>query len=61
MCQVEEEYHEQLELFLSAVSASKKCVKCKEELAAVVIRAGDSYCSCGSLPAEWRQRQRWKG
>ncbi|XP_027863661.1 cytoplasmic tRNA 2-thiolation protein 2 isoform X1 [Xiphophorus couchianus] len=43
MCQVEEEYHEQLER-VDTPSASKKCVKCKEELAAVVIRAGDSYC-----------------
>ncbi|XP_007575610.1 cytoplasmic tRNA 2-thiolation protein 2-like isoform X1 [Poecilia formosa] len=43
MCQVEEEYHEQLER-VDAPSASKKCVKCKEELAAVVIRAGDAYC-----------------
>uniref|UniRef100_A0A3P9NL29 Cytoplasmic tRNA 2-thiolation protein 2 n=1 Tax=Poecilia reticulata TaxID=8081 RepID=A0A3P9NL29_POERE len=43
MCQVEEEYHEQLER-VDTPSASKKCVKCKEELAAVVIRAGDAYC-----------------
>ncbi|KAM4730375.1 cytoplasmic tRNA 2-thiolation protein 2 isoform 2-T2 [Anableps anableps] len=70
MCQVEEEYHEQLERVdrpsgvhlegvvcwaLSSletchfviVSVLKKCVKCKEELAAVLIRAGDAYCrSC---------------
>ncbi|XP_054652324.1 cytoplasmic tRNA 2-thiolation protein 2 isoform X2 [Dunckerocampus dactyliophorus] len=42
MCQVLEEYHEPLEQELR--SASKKCVKCKEVLAVVVIRAGDKYC-----------------
>lgn len=46
MCQVEEDYHELLKR-VDRPSVSKKCVKCKEELAAVVIRAGDAYCrSC---------------
>uniref|UniRef100_A0A3Q2PHN2 Uncharacterized protein n=1 Tax=Fundulus heteroclitus TaxID=8078 RepID=A0A3Q2PHN2_FUNHE len=44
MCQVEEEYHEPLER-VDRPGVSKKCVKCKEELAAVVIRVGDAYCS----------------
>lgn len=43
MCQVDEEYHDQLER-TDVPSASQKCVKCKEESAAVVIRAGDAYC-----------------
>ncbi|XP_061819663.1 cytoplasmic tRNA 2-thiolation protein 2 isoform X1 [Nerophis lumbriciformis] len=42
MCQVTEEYHQDLEPELPSVS--KKCVKCKEVLAVVVIRAGDKYC-----------------
>ncbi|XP_037829652.1 cytoplasmic tRNA 2-thiolation protein 2 isoform X2 [Kryptolebias marmoratus] len=46
MCQVDEEYHHQLES-TDRPSVSKKCVKCKELLAAVVIRAGDAFCrSC---------------
>ncbi|KAM4600088.1 cytoplasmic tRNA 2-thiolation protein 2 [Fundulus diaphanus] len=46
MCQVEEEYHEPLER-VDRPGVSKKCVKCKEEPAAVVIRVGDAYCrSC---------------
>ncbi|XP_047459543.1 cytoplasmic tRNA 2-thiolation protein 2 isoform X2 [Mugil cephalus] len=43
MCQVEEDYHDQLER-ADLPSVSKKCVKCKEAPAAVVIRAGDAYC-----------------
>ncbi|KAM6997024.1 cytoplasmic tRNA 2-thiolation protein 2 isoform 2-T2 [Tautogolabrus adspersus] len=43
MCQVEEEYHDQLEC-AAVPSVSKKCVKCKEATAAVVIKAGDAYC-----------------
>ncbi|XP_038593759.1 cytoplasmic tRNA 2-thiolation protein 2 [Micropterus salmoides] len=43
MCQVEEDYHEQLER-AEVPGVSKKCVKCKEATAAVVIRAGDAYC-----------------
>nr|XP_057933085.1 cytoplasmic tRNA 2-thiolation protein 2 [Doryrhamphus excisus]XP_057933086.1 cytoplasmic tRNA 2-thiolation protein 2 [Doryrhamphus excisus] len=42
MCQVVEEYEESLEQ--EAPSVSKQCVKCKEVLAVVVIRAGDKYC-----------------
>lgn len=46
MCQVDEEYHDQLQ-HTDVPSVSKKCVKCKEASAAVVIRAGDTYCrSC---------------
>ncbi|XP_068183709.1 cytoplasmic tRNA 2-thiolation protein 2 [Antennarius striatus] len=46
MCQVDEEYNDQLDL-THVPSVSKKCVKCKEATAAVVIRAGDTYCrSC---------------
>ncbi|KAM9345047.1 cytoplasmic tRNA 2-thiolation protein 2 [Symphorus nematophorus] len=46
MCQVDEDYQEQLE-HADVPSVSKKCVKCKEATAAVVIRAGDTYCrSC---------------
>uniref|UniRef100_UPI0037E93722 cytoplasmic tRNA 2-thiolation protein 2 n=1 Tax=Semicossyphus pulcher TaxID=241346 RepID=UPI0037E93722 len=43
MCQVDEDYHDQLER-AAVPSVSKKCVKCKEATAAVVIRAGDTYC-----------------
>ncbi|XP_071337747.1 cytoplasmic tRNA 2-thiolation protein 2 [Trachinotus anak] len=43
MCQVEEDYHDALERS-ELPSVSKKCVKCKEASAAVVIRAGDTYC-----------------
>ncbi|XP_076019303.1 cytoplasmic tRNA 2-thiolation protein 2 [Genypterus blacodes] len=43
MCQVEEEYNDQLER-APLPSVSKKCVKCREGAAAVVIRAGDPYC-----------------
>ncbi|XP_059215040.1 cytoplasmic tRNA 2-thiolation protein 2 [Centropristis striata] len=43
MCQVDEDYHNQLHQ-AEVPSVSKKCVKCKEAAAAVVIRAGDTYC-----------------
>ncbi|XP_037321767.2 cytoplasmic tRNA 2-thiolation protein 2 isoform X1 [Pungitius pungitius] len=43
MCQVEEDYHEPLQR-ADVPSVSKKCVKCKEGTAAVVIRAGDAFC-----------------
>ncbi|XP_056250763.1 cytoplasmic tRNA 2-thiolation protein 2 [Seriola aureovittata] len=43
MCQVDEDYHDGLER-AEVPSVSKKCVKCKEASAAVVIRAGDTYC-----------------
>ncbi|XP_034754078.1 cytoplasmic tRNA 2-thiolation protein 2 [Etheostoma cragini] len=43
MCQVDEDYHEQLQL-AEGPSVSKKCVKCKEAPAAVIIRAGDTFC-----------------
>uniref|UniRef100_A0A7N6A2K8 Cytoplasmic tRNA 2-thiolation protein 2 n=1 Tax=Anabas testudineus TaxID=64144 RepID=A0A7N6A2K8_ANATE len=43
MCQVEEDYRDELES-VDVPSISKKCVKCKEASAAVVIRAGDAYC-----------------
>ncbi|XP_034538290.1 cytoplasmic tRNA 2-thiolation protein 2 [Notolabrus celidotus] len=43
MCQVEEDYKDDLER-AAVPSVSKKCVKCKEATAAVVIRAGHSYC-----------------
>lgn len=45
MCQVDEQYQEPLEES-TVPSVSKKCVKCKEATAAVVIRAGDTYCRC---------------
>uniref|UniRef100_A0A8C7XTB2 Cytoplasmic tRNA 2-thiolation protein 2 n=1 Tax=Oryzias sinensis TaxID=183150 RepID=A0A8C7XTB2_9TELE len=46
MCQVEEDYQPKLER-AQAHSVCRKCVKCKEEQAAVLIRAGDPYCrSC---------------
>ncbi|XP_024153056.1 cytoplasmic tRNA 2-thiolation protein 2 [Oryzias melastigma] len=46
MCQVEEDYQPKLQR-PEEHSVSRKCVKCKEELAAVLIRAGDPYCrSC---------------
>uniref|UniRef100_A0A8C3A2E9 Cytoplasmic tRNA 2-thiolation protein 2 n=1 Tax=Cyclopterus lumpus TaxID=8103 RepID=A0A8C3A2E9_CYCLU len=41
MCQVGEDDHELLQ---RAEVVSKKCVKCKEATAAVVIRAGDAFC-----------------
>ncbi|XP_030297737.1 cytoplasmic tRNA 2-thiolation protein 2 [Sparus aurata] len=43
MCQVDEDYHDQFE-HADPPSVSKKCVKCKEATAAVVIRARDVYC-----------------
>ncbi|XP_031694472.1 cytoplasmic tRNA 2-thiolation protein 2-like, partial [Anarrhichthys ocellatus] len=43
MCQVDEDYHEPLQR-AEVPSVSKKCVKCKEGTAAVVIRAGDAFC-----------------
>ncbi|XP_029306319.1 cytoplasmic tRNA 2-thiolation protein 2 isoform X2 [Cottoperca gobio] len=43
MCQVDEDYHGPLQR-AEVPSVSKKCVKCKEATAAVVIRAGDAYC-----------------
>ncbi|XP_068597212.1 cytoplasmic tRNA 2-thiolation protein 2 [Brachionichthys hirsutus] len=43
MCQVDEDYSDQLE-HAHLPSVSKKCVKCKEAPAAVVIRAGDAHC-----------------
>ncbi|XP_028983048.1 cytoplasmic tRNA 2-thiolation protein 2 isoform X2 [Betta splendens] len=43
MCQAEEEYSDELGS-AHVPSVSKKCVKCKEATAAVVIRAGDVYC-----------------
>ncbi|XP_056291840.1 cytoplasmic tRNA 2-thiolation protein 2 isoform X2 [Pseudoliparis swirei] len=46
MCQVDEDYHEPLQR-AQVPGVSKKCVKCKEATAAVVIRAGDAFCrSC---------------
>ncbi|XP_071401442.1 cytoplasmic tRNA 2-thiolation protein 2 [Centroberyx affinis] len=44
MCQVDEDYHVQLDR-PEVPSVSKKCVKCKEATAALVIRAGDAFCS----------------
>uniref|UniRef100_A0AAQ6IDB6 Cytoplasmic tRNA 2-thiolation protein 2 n=1 Tax=Anabas testudineus TaxID=64144 RepID=A0AAQ6IDB6_ANATE len=44
MCQVEEDYRDELESVDVPRYISKKCVKCKEASAAVVIRAGDAYC-----------------
>lgn len=43
MCQVDEDYHDLLE-HARLLGISKKCVKCKEATAAVVIRVGDTYC-----------------
>ncbi|TNN50848.1 Cytoplasmic tRNA 2-thiolation protein 2 [Liparis tanakae] len=43
MCQVDEDYHEPLQR-AQVPGVSKKCVKCKEATAAVVIRAGDAFC-----------------
>ncbi|XP_030012356.1 cytoplasmic tRNA 2-thiolation protein 2 isoform X2 [Sphaeramia orbicularis] len=43
MCQVDEDFQGQLE-HTEVPSISKKCVKCKEKTAVVVIRAGDTYC-----------------
>lgn len=43
MCQVDEDYHEPLQR-AEVPGVSKKCVKCKEATAAVVIRAGDAFC-----------------
>ncbi|XP_061601325.1 cytoplasmic tRNA 2-thiolation protein 2 [Cololabis saira] len=46
MCQVDEDYREELGR-PAGPSVSKKCVKCKEASASVVIRAGDAHCrSC---------------
>ncbi|XP_051937060.1 cytoplasmic tRNA 2-thiolation protein 2 isoform X1 [Hippocampus zosterae] len=43
MCQVDEAYHDDLEQETISI-VSKKCVKCKETIAVVAIRAGDQYC-----------------
>lgn len=43
MCQVEEDYPDSLE-HQNVPCVSKKCVKCKEGTAAVVLRAADAYC-----------------
>ncbi|XP_019959121.1 cytoplasmic tRNA 2-thiolation protein 2 [Paralichthys olivaceus] len=43
MCQVDEDYLCELDR-AEVPSVFKKCVKCKEASAAVVIRAGDTYC-----------------
>ncbi|XP_034408042.1 cytoplasmic tRNA 2-thiolation protein 2 isoform X2 [Cyclopterus lumpus] len=43
MCQVGEDDHELLQR-AEVPGVSKKCVKCKEATAAVVIRAGDAFC-----------------
>ncbi|KAL3972543.1 erythrocyte membrane protein band 4 [Sarotherodon galilaeus] len=43
MCQVDEDYRGEVER-AAVPSVSKKCVKCKEAPAALVIRAGDAYC-----------------
>ncbi|KAF7644574.1 hypothetical protein LDENG_00219800 [Lucifuga dentata] len=43
MCQVDEEYGGLLER-AELPSVCRKCVKCRESRAAVVIRAGDAYC-----------------
>ncbi|KAL1007142.1 hypothetical protein UPYG_G00082620 [Umbra pygmaea] len=45
MCQVDEEYNVHLENKVTP-SVSKKCVKCKENTAVLIIRAGDAFCSC---------------
>ncbi|XP_029926852.1 cytoplasmic tRNA 2-thiolation protein 2 isoform X2 [Myripristis murdjan] len=44
MCQVDEDYNGQLDRD-EVLSFSKKCVKCKEATAVLVIRAGDMFCS----------------
>uniref|UniRef100_A0A4W5JSZ9 Cytoplasmic tRNA 2-thiolation protein 2 n=1 Tax=Hucho hucho TaxID=62062 RepID=A0A4W5JSZ9_9TELE len=43
MCQVDEEYNGQLEHRVTP-RVSKKCVKCKENTAVLIIRAGDAFC-----------------
>ncbi|XP_041866781.1 cytoplasmic tRNA 2-thiolation protein 2 [Melanotaenia boesemani] len=43
MCQVEEDYRRQLES-ANVSSVSRKCLKCKEAPAAVVVRGGDAHC-----------------
>uniref|UniRef100_A0A7N8Y818 Cytoplasmic tRNA 2-thiolation protein 2 n=1 Tax=Mastacembelus armatus TaxID=205130 RepID=A0A7N8Y818_9TELE len=43
MCQVDENYHDDLDP-AEMLNVSKKCIKCKEASAAVVIRVGDTYC-----------------
>uniref|UniRef100_A0A6Q2XG64 Cytoplasmic tRNA 2-thiolation protein 2 n=1 Tax=Esox lucius TaxID=8010 RepID=A0A6Q2XG64_ESOLU len=45
MCQVDEEYNGQLE-HVATPSVSKKCVKCKESTAVLIIRAVDAFCRC---------------
>ncbi|XP_026863156.2 cytoplasmic tRNA 2-thiolation protein 2 [Electrophorus electricus] len=43
MCQVEEEYSGPLEK-TSLPTVSKKCMKCKESTAVLIIRVGDAFC-----------------
>ncbi|MCI4393219.1 hypothetical protein PGIGA_G00154840 [Pangasianodon gigas] len=46
MCQVDEEYNSPLE-HKSLPAVSKKCMKCKEGTAVLIIRVGDAFCrSC---------------
>ncbi|KAJ8271319.1 hypothetical protein COCON_G00101780 [Conger conger] len=45
MCQVDEEYSEQLEK-RTVPSVSQNCVKCKDGSAVLIIRAGDAFCRC---------------
>ncbi|XP_026802552.3 cytoplasmic tRNA 2-thiolation protein 2 [Pangasianodon hypophthalmus] len=46
MCQVDEEYNSTLE-HKSLPAVSKKCMKCKEGTAVLIIRVGDAFCrSC---------------
>ncbi|KAJ8417806.1 hypothetical protein AAFF_G00226490 [Aldrovandia affinis] len=43
MCQVDEEYNDQLEK-RTVPTVSQRCVKCKEGIAVLIIRAGDAFC-----------------
>ncbi|XP_030649791.1 cytoplasmic tRNA 2-thiolation protein 2 isoform X2 [Chanos chanos] len=43
MCQVDEEYNGHLEK-ISLPTLSKKCVKCKDGTAVLIIRVGDAFC-----------------
>ncbi|XP_035273354.1 cytoplasmic tRNA 2-thiolation protein 2 [Anguilla anguilla] len=45
MCQVDEEYSDQLEK-RTAPTVFQKCVKCKDGTAVLIIRAGDAFCRC---------------
>ncbi|XP_008320706.1 cytoplasmic tRNA 2-thiolation protein 2 isoform X1 [Cynoglossus semilaevis] len=44
MCEINEDFHDRLECVQDVEGGLKKCVKCKEANASVVIKGGDAHC-----------------